>query len=439
MTIRYFYPHGRNKSCIIYSTKSKSELKSWGERHNMNGKSTIIEDGKTMPHYLLGNKFRARGKPVNENQFNADLKAWKRSVTVLIENEVVPTIFPIIPAQEMAPATVAEGQAAPPAPTTTQSYMIDWDHPIVISDPENWTPPRTKTTGVFLVTPELARRFIEFARAQRPLKQDKVLRLAMRMETNWTYTHQGLSFDENGDFNDGNHRMHALILADKTLPFEVTFGMEVRSFEVIDDRPDRDVADLVTIRHRAPIKNIKKMCAIGRAMLLGLDPGNVSKIDKLMQSEFVEWYLDDIRDYYELVKSLPAWMVTAPVFAAFANSTRGLDGWPGGHGCRRKADVLQHVARFGTQEWYGTDDPMKALAMRIQRMRTVEKKQASGEDTRRDLYGMALNALRMCLSGESGSRVYVGSVEWGAENDHGKRPRVKPFTGKEQSHVESST
>ena len=426
MAIHFHYkPESGKINCIIYSTTGKAELRAWGLSHNMNTRP-IVENGFIMPHYVVSG-FRARGKPVDDNVFKQEVKDWEKSLRTKEENtrkELAIRSAKLQSAQ--SPILKSDGKTS----NAELSGMIDWSHPIEIKDPENWVPPTTSLTGVFLVTPKLMERMLTFARGQRPLSEGKVIRLATRMEEGWLFSHQGLGFDWEGKMNDGQHRGNALVLAGVTIPFPIMFGTDPNTFEIIDIDVNRNVPDLVTIRHGKPIPVVKKLCAIGRSMMIGLDSSNISIIDKRMQAEFTEWYLDLIEEFYKSMRKLPDWTRPAPVIAAFANAVRGGDEWPGGHGGRDKATVLPHIRRYANQDWSGAGDPMKSLFLRMERLRNVQGKGASGEKDRHELYGMAMNAMRQCLREETGSRVYVGTIEWGTPEDRGKKPRYLAFTGK---------
>jgi hypothetical protein len=420
--IRYYYQKIEGKRhCVAYSTSSREELVSWGKNHGCDNKP-LTENQGLMPRYDLGTS-RAPAKPVEDNVFKLDAKIWRRREMLRQSKEAAQEVTsqpPLVIAHE--PEQVMN--------------MLDWSHPIIITDPANWTPPKTTTSGVFLVTPELAQRLIDLSCGQRPLSQPKVLRLATRMdEGGWIYSHQGLGFNKKCEFNDGNHRAHAVILCGKSIPFEITFGMDVESFRIIDDDNNRNVSDLVTIRRGQAVPNVRKLCAIGRAMMIGLSPGNMSKIDKQTQVDFVDWYMDLVSECYLTVRKRPEWARVAPLIAAFANAMRGSDEWPGGHGCRAKADIMPHLVRYIAQSWQGDKDPMKILHLAIERRRVDQGRTASGEDSRHDIYGMAVNALRQCLRGEEGTRVFVGTVEWGDDKDRGRRPRRRVYTGREEGHV----
>ena len=61
----------------------------------------------------------------------------------------------------------------------------------------------------------------------------------------WVTTHQGVAFDWNGDLRDGQHRLMAIIEADKPLWMLVTFDLDPASQRHMDRGASRLVADFI--------------------------------------------------------------------------------------------------------------------------------------------------------------------------------------------------
>lgn len=81
-----------------------------------------------------------------------------------------------------------------------------------------------------LVTPDLARDWLATAASNRKLNQRHVVILAEDMRHGrWALTHQGLAFDEHGRLVDGQHRLHAVILAGCSVLMMVVRGVALES------------------------------------------------------------------------------------------------------------------------------------------------------------------------------------------------------------------
>lgn len=69
----------------------------------------------------------------------------------------------------------------------------------------------------------------------------------------WRLTHQGIAFDENDELIDGQHRLAAVSLSQKTTKMWVSFGWPAGSRMVVDDHAKRtplDVSELTGIKGR---------------------------------------------------------------------------------------------------------------------------------------------------------------------------------------------
>jgi hypothetical protein len=98
------------------------------------------------------------------------------------------------------------------------------------------------------VTPAQAKLILINMRRQRSLRPTHVKAMAEAMKAGtWLSTHQGLAFDVEGSLIDGQHRLNAQIESGVTLTHQVTFGLPVSAFAVMDRHQRRNTADdLVT-------------------------------------------------------------------------------------------------------------------------------------------------------------------------------------------------
>src|SRR6266545_1760562 len=98
------------------------------------------------------------------------------------------------------------------------------------------------------ITPARAAEWLEANTTNRPLSRAVVRLFAEAMRRGeWLVTHQGIAFDVNGVLVDGQHRLAAIIEADR--PVELTVFSEVAegTFDVLDTGKRRTAADVLAI------------------------------------------------------------------------------------------------------------------------------------------------------------------------------------------------
>lgn len=102
----------------------------------------------------------------------------------------------------------------------------------------------TMLTGIEVITPDRALEILRTNTRNRKLKHYLVARYATAMTAGeWTLSHQGIAFDDAGNLIDGQHRMEAVVLANKPIPFLVTYGVQQRAIRDIDAGANRSIVD----------------------------------------------------------------------------------------------------------------------------------------------------------------------------------------------------
>jgi hypothetical protein len=103
------------------------------------------------------------------------------------------------------------------------------------------------------VTPDLAKRWLKTNIDNRKLSDEWVRKLARDM-TNDVFPNVGetLKFDEDGHLIDGQHRLHAVVLSEKTVEFIVVEGIERDHRYKMDRVRVRKASDELTMRHHIP-------------------------------------------------------------------------------------------------------------------------------------------------------------------------------------------
>jgi hypothetical protein len=107
------------------------------------------------------------------------------------------------------------------------------------------------------ITPPMAKTWLENNFRNRPLREDTVKAYARDMILKkWVATHQGVAFNDKDELIDGQHRLHAIVLADVTVRMMVTFGLpsqidgqEMTTMDAVDRGATRSVGDQLVIQH----------------------------------------------------------------------------------------------------------------------------------------------------------------------------------------------
>ena len=103
-------------------------------------------------------------------------------------------------------------------------------------------------SAVELITPELAREWLQLNTRNRPLSKAFVQQLAQQIERGeWQLTHQGIAFDEHGMLIDGQHRLAAIAKTGIAVECVVTRGVPSTAFTVMDTGRKRSGRDALAL------------------------------------------------------------------------------------------------------------------------------------------------------------------------------------------------
>lgn len=94
--------------------------------------------------------------------------------------------------------------------------------------------PELKTTGmsmeVMLVTPEQAAEWLANKATNRPINRGQVEYLRREIDSgNWEVTHQGIAFNDEDRLGDGQHRLSAVVAANKSVYMLVARGITTKA------------------------------------------------------------------------------------------------------------------------------------------------------------------------------------------------------------------
>jgi hypothetical protein len=97
---------------------------------------------------------------------------------------------------------------------------------------------------VVTVTPDVAREWLEANSQNRTIRTTHVAALARDItDERWKITHQGIAFSTSGRLIDGQHRLNAIIEADKPAVLTVFIGLNDDMFGALDRGKSRSARD----------------------------------------------------------------------------------------------------------------------------------------------------------------------------------------------------
>jgi hypothetical protein len=98
------------------------------------------------------------------------------------------------------------------------------------------------------ITPARAAQWLEANTTNRPLSRAVVRSFADAMRRGeWLVTHQGIAFDDSGVLVDGQHRLAAIVEADRPVELTVFTDVAEGTFDVLDIGKRRTAADVLAI------------------------------------------------------------------------------------------------------------------------------------------------------------------------------------------------
>ena len=100
------------------------------------------------------------------------------------------------------------------------------------------------TVKIETVTPAQAKKWLEGNVDNRKLRESRVLYLARILkDEEWELTGDAIVFDDQGVLINGQHRLTAVVIADKPARFIILRGVPTKAQEVMDQNLSRSVAD----------------------------------------------------------------------------------------------------------------------------------------------------------------------------------------------------
>lgn len=292
-------------------------------------------------------------------------------------NEKRPQIVvsPSPPRRIVKPAEIA---VAPMAPQTT---------PVVPASPltiKQYT--AEQYTVIEAVDPSLAKVLLEGNVINRPLSGSLVDSITRDiLNDRWQVSHQGLALASDGRLLDGQHRLHAIIKANREVRIPVTYNVPPEAFSVIDlnGRP-RTIADIAALT-----RGLKsgRLCVAAVKVIHGLtDPPQQSRWTKAEIDELLDKYQSEVSWAVSVVRSNA--MRSSSIVGAIAYA------YP------TDKEKIELFART-LESRVSMTSPMAALLKAAERMLPV-----STDNERRDLAHITLRCIWAYLRGEDLKKVY---------------------------------
>lgn len=248
------------------------------------------------------------------------------------------------------------------------------------------------------ITPDRAKEYLaKQVGNQRPLSPRKIEELAREiLAGKWMLTHQGIAFNDRGELLDGQHRLHAIVQANKSVVMLVTYEAPTASFSKVDQNRPRTNADIYVISGGGRYAGL--VCAAARSMLCGLTQhGSQSAATRDQVVRVAMRHQDLLEELAGKAKGHQPWGV-APVVAAFARAALV-------HGQKQRTLELMDYVVAGL--WKSAKDPFKKLFDRIMREGRGDKRLPAHA-----LYALTVGAIRAALDGRELSMIYTTTIDF---------------------------
>lgn len=117
-------------------------------------------------------------------------------------------------------------------------------------------PIQADAASLYLVTPEIALKWLESNTRNRKLYQNVVERYAADMKAGrWLITGDAIQFDTGGAIINGQHRLWAVVESGTPAHLMVAFGLPPESVAVLDDHLKRNLADVAKLSSGRAVTN----------------------------------------------------------------------------------------------------------------------------------------------------------------------------------------
>jgi len=180
----------------------------------------------------------------------------------------------------------------------------------------------TIKTEIVIITPEMARNCLQRNKiSNRNISQSRVNAMISDIKSGkWLLTHQGISFDNDGNLLDGQHRLAACYQSGISIQTLVTKGMTAQDCVAIDNVRPRTITD-----HAKQIGLDISTSHSSVALCLEYGPDFKSHISIDKKLELIEKYQDGIGFAIKICKQAPGFQAPCKAVIARAYYTKDPD------------------------------------------------------------------------------------------------------------------
>lgn len=152
-----------------------------------------------------------------------------------------------------------------------------------------------------LVTPEKAKEYLAANCVNRKIRQDRVRALTRDILGDaWKETHQGIAFDTEGKLIDGQHRLTAIVNANKAVYMDVARGVEHEAGAYVDSGIARRYTDAIVfdgrfnddpaMRHKETPATLKTLIRLEIPFIRSMSNHEVMTVMEMLSDELHKIY-----------------------------------------------------------------------------------------------------------------------------------------------------
>lgn len=191
------------------------------------------------------------------------------------------------------------------------------------------TPLVPQTSGVYIVTPQVAAAWLQFNRPEnRRMSQRAVSGLVSTMLAgDYLLTHQPIAFDSLGRLIDGQHRLAAVVQSGVTVQMWVITGADPETFGVVDTGLARRPTQFLRVKHSSNIHGALGMIRFAEACQAndGLVPDSFQFVMEVKPCLDILSDWPEVEDYAQASDRIfrACRLPPAPLLAVLAQAARG--------------------------------------------------------------------------------------------------------------------
>ncbi len=156
------------------------------------------------------------------------------------------------------------------------------------------------TAVAVYMTPEIAARLLLRNTHNRKISENVVLKYVAEIQAGeWRLTPSGIGFDDAGVLVDGQHRLSAIVRANKPVPLVVTLGLPTTSQEKVDRQRRRTLFDALYLAGHAACRQEVEIASCLTRRTLRSESGVVPS--DVLVKHTLECHLENIREVLKIM------------------------------------------------------------------------------------------------------------------------------------------